>query len=476
MHFLYLKQLLPTLFHGRRAGVSALLSILLSAAAINQVEAAPWRLSEAAQLPQWLRISGEHRTRYETLDKQYRRGRTGGDQMLALRTLLKTELIFDPLSVGIELIDSRAALDDAGSPLNTTMINPAELLQAYVEFRRRDWIVSGSKSALRAGRLAIDVGSRRFVARNRYRNTINSFTGVEWQWQGANKDHFQAFFTLPVNRKPNTFARLNNNDIEFDEEDLEVRFWGLFYASSKLISGHRTELFFFGLDESDSNGRPTRNRELYTPGLRFLRPKASGRIDYLLEAALQFGEVRSSTAASNTRDLDHFAQFVHAELGYTLTHAWQTRINLEFDFASGDDDPSDGSNQRFDTLFGARRFDFGPTGIYGPFARANLITPGIRLNFKPLPEVAVMLGYRGYWLDEQRDAWTTARISDASGNSGRFIAHQLEARFRFDVAPGNYRFEAGVAGLFDGEFMRTAPNSPQQGDAFYAYTQIILKF
>ena len=42
-----------------------------------------------------------------------------------------------------------------------------------------------------------------------------------------------------------------------------------------------------------------------------------------------------------------------------------------------------GENNRFDTLYGARRFDFGPTSIYGPFIRSNLNSPALRLFFKP---------------------------------------------------------------------------------------------
>ena len=87
-----------------------------------------------------------------------------------------------------------------------------------------------------------------------------------------------------------------------------------------------------------------------------------------------------------------------------------------------------------------------------------------------------MMAYRGFWLASDQDAWTTARTRDVTGNSGSFIGQQIEARFRYDVVPGNYRFEAGLVGLFDGEFMRKAPNASNQGDAFYAYTQIHLTF
>lgn len=52
------------------------------------------------------------------------------------------------------------------------------------------------------------------------------------------------------------------------------------------------------------------------------------------------------------------------------------RISAEFDFASGD--RSGPGYQRFDTLFGMRRADLAPAGIYNAIGRANILTPGIR--------------------------------------------------------------------------------------------------
>lgn len=61
---------------------------------------------------------------------------------------------------------------------------------------------------------------------------------------------------------------------------------------------------------------------------------------------------------------------------------------------SGDGDPNDGRTERFDTLFGARRFEFGPTGIYGLLARSNVNSPGVKLDLRPKPGLALMLAYR----------------------------------------------------------------------------------
>lgn len=437
--------------------------------------AAPWRANTALGLPQWLSVEGTFRARYENLAPQYRATLSGSDQVFVTRTTVKAGIHHGEFSLVGEMIDSRAWLNDDGSFLNTTIVNPVELLQGYAQWRGGDLFAAGDHNDVRLGRLTMDVGSRRFVARNRYRNTINAFTGIDWQWQSESGRELRAFYTLPVNREPNTFAGLLDNDIEFDKEDADVRFWGL-VAGAAWRQSDRVEVFYFGLDEDDSSTRQTRNRDLSTVGLRLFRKARAGHYDYEIESALQFGDSRSSTAATNTADLDHFAHFHHVELGYSFVAPWQPRVVLQYDFASGDDNPADGDYERFSTLYGARRFDFGPTGIYGPFARANLSTPGLRVQAKPAPAVSGFVAWRAYWLASDRDAWTTAGNFDPTGATDSFIGHQLEMRMRYDVAPGNLRLEGGFAHLFAGEFMDDAPNARGQGDVTYAYTQIAVTF
>jgi len=451
------------------------LSIALFPLAAVCSAAQPWRLERALALPDWLHLSGIQRTRYETLDSQFRATRNGSDQILVMRSTLMAAIRRGPLTVAAEMIDSRAELNDRGGQTNPGIVNTFELLQGYLQWQAADLFAQGSRSDLRIGRITMDVGSRRFVARNRYRNTVNAFTGIDWQWHGASGRRLRAFFTLPVNRLPKLPARLRDNEVEFDEEDSEVKFWGLYYADT-LSWGDHGELFYFGIDEDDSSRRPTRNRDLTTLGFRIYRKPRLSRFDYQVESALQFGESRSSALPTNVTNLDHFAHFHHGELGYSFDYAWRPRLIAQYDFASGDNTPNDRNNERFNTLYGARRFDFGPTGIYGPFARANLNTPGLRLRLKPRGDVTTFLAYRAFWLASDRDTWTTTAIRDPNGNSGSFIGQQIEARVRWNVRPQNIRLEAGIAHLFAGKFMNDAPNANGQGDPTYLYSQIALTF
>jgi len=455
--------------------IGALVTPANCTAAGNEGEV-PWRLARAAALPDWLALSGTQRTRYETLDGQFRAGREGGDQMLALRTTLQVELNREAFGFVGELVDSRQALADTGSPIDTSMVNTLELLQAYGVVRFDGPLLDGSRSEVRCGRQTMDVGSRRLVARNRFRNTINAFTGVHWQWQLADGATLRLFYVLPVSREPSDAAALLDNEIQLDDESFARQLWGLHAQWSGLPWGATGEVYVFGLHEDDTGDRATRNRRLYTPGLRVSRTPATGAWYFDIESVAQVGTTRGGTDPADTTDLDHRAYFQHVEVGYTFDRPWSPAVALLYDYASGDDRPDDDESNRFDTLFGARRFEHGPTGIYGAFARSNIQSPGYRLTATPASGVDAMLAHRFYWLASDTDAWTTAGLRDPAGDAGSFVGQLMEARLRWDVAPGNLRLEIGGAHLFAGRFIDEAPNATGQGDSTYGYLALDVRF
>ncbi len=407
--------------------------------------------------PAWLELGLQHRERIEELVHDYRAANPANATAYVLRTLVSAKATFDPIFVAVEGEDSRAYATDT-TPLSTSSVDAVELLQAHVGLRLSGVFAAGDNVEARLGRITMDVGSRRFVARNRYRNTLNAFTGVDATWISAGKHQLRLFAVVPVTRRPSAADAVANNDIQLDKENVDAQLVGLFYASPALADGlANLELFVFGLHETDGDVA-TSNRRLVTPGFRIYMKPAAGRPDYQVEAALQVGKSRASKADTDTTDLDHRAFFARGELGYTFAAAWKPRLVGQFDYASGDGDSADGTNGRFDTLYGARRFDFGPTGIYGPFARSNLMTPGIRVLVAPHERVDAFAAYRLYWLASKYDAWTTAKQSDPTGSSGSYLGQQAELRVRWHVVPKHVNLEAGAAYLIRGGFAVDAPD------------------
>ncbi len=466
-----------TALNSKKILPSLLLTGLLSFLPLpTQAEGFPrWSLHHAAGLPDWITFSINHRTGFESIHHPFRKGTHGDDQVFSFRTLVLGEVRYQGFRLGGELEDARIALDSPNTPVDTTLVNPVELLQAYLAWERHDLLSSGLDLAVKGGRQTMDVGSRRLIARNRFRNTINSFDGLDlslsqpgtWQWR--------TFFVFPVTRLPSDPDALRRGQTQFDEENAATFFTGTLFSLDRLPLASHGELYAYYLHEEDTRHHPiaTRNRKLWTPGWRWYRTPQPAQLDFELEMALQTGSSR--TALTSRDSLDHFAYFGHAALGYTFDLPWQPRLLAQYDYASGDEDPGDHYNGRFDALFGARRFDFGPTNIWGAFARANLNSPGFRVEIKPAQRVDGLFAYRAFWLAEKRDAWTAAGLQDPTGRSGNFLGHQLEISTRWQAIRELLALEAGWAHLFKGKFARNAPGAPaDQDDSNYFYTQIIV--
>lgn len=465
---------------GRRLRSAAIRLPLMSALALavaSPARAKPWQVDSALGTPDWLTLSGSHRTRYATLADQFRPGLEGRGEAVSLRTLLKAEIKAGAFTAVGELQDSRAYLTDEDTAISTIVVNAAELLQGYVGLGFENAITDGGKLDLQFGRMTMHLGAGRLVARNRFRNTIQNYTGLNAHWTGAGGSELTAFYVLPVFIEPSDLDGLLDNEIKFDEEDFDLRLWGLFYERPDVFLGGTGELYLFGLKEyDDPNERATRNRELYTPGFRFSKKPKSGEWDFDIENTFQFGSTRASTNPTDTRDLDVFAHFHHFEIGYTFKVPWSPRIDTEFDYASGESDTTDGKYGRYDTLFGPSRREFGPTGIFGLLQRANIISAGSRVSFKPNVRTDGYVHWRANFLEEPSDSFTRGRLRDPAGNSGRFAGHMIEARVRYWLVPDSVRWEVGGAVFLEGEFLEDAPNATGNGNPLYGYTDISFNF
>lgn len=428
----------------------------------------PWRLADS--LPDLVRVNLDHRTRVEAVSGSFRR--PGDDLGLFLRTVLGLQIGTPAASLIVEGMDARRYGSGEATANNTGLVNPVDLLMARVRLRGQDVFRDGDRVTVSLGRTTLDVGSRRLIARNRYRNTINAFTGAAGKWEG-DRAELGAFILVPVQRLPDDAAELDANRPQLDREALGTWFFGVAGFGSDLLGhGARLDVLGLGLIESDTDALQTRDRRLGTLSARLYRGSAEGRVHYDVELVGQGGRSRASATA--TEDLAHLAGFAHLALGYTVPGDLGLRGRLSVDLASGDADPDDGSNQRFDTLFGARRFAYGPTGIWGAFARSNLISPEVRTGVVPHRRVRAFVAWRPAWLASATDAWVGTPLRDPAGQSGRFLGQQVEGRLRWEALPRNLRLEAGAAALVRGAFARSAPGAPSGVVSGLGYCQVVV--
>src|SRR5687768_10508839 len=136
-----------------------------------------WTMSAAWAQNVTLKMSGRVRVRYEFLDGQYRPGFDNRDDQLPVRSTLLAELRRGDWRVVGELFDSRAYDTDAGSVLSANEVNVFEPVQAYVQRDFRAPFGDGSSAAVAVGRFSLNIGSRRLVASDDYRNTPQGYTG-----------------------------------------------------------------------------------------------------------------------------------------------------------------------------------------------------------------------------------------------------------------------------------------------------------
>jgi hypothetical protein len=432
-----------------------------------------WTLQSALGQPKGLKLSGSIRARYEALEGQPRPGLSARADSYNFRTTLAAEYRSGPLRVGAEMFDSRVYGAGPRIGLGSNEVNALELVQAYVAAELKAPFGEGSTGSVVAGRMIVNLGSRRLVAADEFRNTTNSYTGVRFDTKTAGGTTATVIFTAPQLRLPDDTPSLLRNKPGWDRESFDLLLWGGIALTPKLFGKADGEIAFFGLDEKDSSDRATRDRRLRTVSARLIRNPAPGHFDFELEGGYQFGTVSADTRAGAPR-LDVSAYFVHADAGYQFDAPWRPRLSVDYDYASGDD--AKGTFRRFDTLLGMRRPDFTPSGILAAIGRANIMSPGLRLEATPSPRLDGFVSFRPMWLASATDSFSTTNVRDATGRSGRHAGEMLEGRVRYWLVPGALRLEANASLIAKGRFLKTAPNAPRTGDVHYLATSIAWTF
>ncbi len=404
------------------------------------------RLLEAVD---WLDAGVSSRFRYELRDHDYRTPGLVSDDALFTQTLVYLGIsgVVDPLRLAGEFMDSRRLLSESISIQNDE--NFTEVLQAHADLYFEN-TVDGEPLTLRAGRMTFDAMDRRLVARNRYRNVINSFDGFRVR-MGEDRSPWEvdAFALRPVER-----------DIDdFDESDNSSWLYGVTGSWRAGSPNLEVEPYWLLLNQEARRGLPLQRR-LHTFGLHAFGQWDAAQWDYDLSLVGQLGE---------TRNLPQRAWAAHAELGYSWQADSKPRLAGWMNYASGDHDPGDGMQQRFDPLFGAT---FAFYGYSGYFSWQNIMNPAMRFSIQPTDRLRAELIMRAFWLASDQDAWVRGLRIDDQGGSGSFVGQELDLRVSYAV----WRWvdlEVVYAHFFPGSFIANTGPNPQSS---FTYFQAILRF
>jgi hypothetical protein len=403
-------------------------------------------LDQMLHAPEWLHMGLDFRTRYESYSQPVKKNETTGGAQFSERTDVNVEARYKSFKFHAEFLDARP-LYNYGVTVSSRMEDQNDLLQLYGSVASDNFLGSGLPTELQVGKFTQDFGRRRLIARATYNNVPYSFVGAHWTLGSLKDWEVRAFAMVPV----------QNHQTSPDTVASNALFTGLSYLDQRMSWLH-TELYLYYITQNkqvqgstginDDQSTHGQLADLFTPGFRLFRPEAKGAFNYEIESAYQFGQ---SALQPGSTPLTTFAYFQHAEAGYTFALPWRPSVQFKYDYASGDPNPNDNKNGRFNTLFGVGNFELTHSGIWGLFKRSNLSSPGYMLSVEPQGGVRASFKQRFYWLAQSKDEFVGTGLQDPTGRAGNYLGSELDLRLSWTVS-SNLLFEGGWVYLVKGSY------------------------
>ncbi len=403
----------------------------------------------------WLNVGLDSRTRFEYRENDYRpfmddqsrlpfpnaRGLRMYPNSLWLertRGYVGVKDILDPLRVVVEFQDSRAF--NSIYPLQGQEVNQTELIQGYGELYFKDALGKDAKGqgrpiSVRAGRMAFEIGSRRLIARNEFRNTTNNFEGFRLKLgQRENDFDIDSFLMRPVIRNPYTWDVPDWQNWIYGSF-VSIRPWSEYVTIQPYIIGRHA----WG-DPTNWASSAKVPVQTQAPGMRLYG--TIGNFDYDLDLMKQFGQVGTLTQYQNGtlpqpnnfylyKTEQRNALAYAADIGYTFeSHPWKPRISGVYIYGSGNKSAFGGGVNNVDTFYGFNQ----------PFSRDDYIgwnnvkDPKVRIEFEPFKGTQIDSAVSAYWLASAASAWDRTGLWAPLGNRGTFMGTEWDMRIRQKVS------------------------------------------
>jgi hypothetical protein len=400
----------------------------------------------------WLDIGFEFRTRYEMRHDDFRRVEAGFDNPFFLRSraYLGIREILDPFRFAVEFQDSRVY--NNRFPTTDQENNPYDLIQGYGELNFKNALGQDDRKQsrpvrFRAGRMAYETLDRRFIARNEWRNTTNTFEGFRLNLgREANDWEIDTWGYQPVRRL----------QTQFDEANDHLWFFGSIGHWRKWSDIMTLQPYYMGQKQTaDPNGHTATNRldrEIHMPGIRAYGLVGTTGLDFDVNFSYQLG-----TNGTERQDAYGYT----TEVGHKFKHPWKPRLSGFYGYATGDRHPDDGVNNRFDRFFGfARPWSSDHYVIY-----ENIKHPRVRFDFQPAQKLGIEASYAWFWLASSTDRLFDTfdgNISvvkdpgfnrDKTGRSGDYVGSGVELRVRYQIDP-RINTVIGYSHFIAGEFIQ----------------------
>jgi hypothetical protein len=333
-------------------------------------------------------------------------------------------------------------------PLRTD-IDRGDFQNFFVETRLGE--LQGQPVFARVGRQEMQFGSQRLISTLDWVNTRRTFDGARVFRVGENWD-VDLFWVQPVIPNAN---RLNSHDNN-------QNFAGA-WATYKLRRGTALDVYYLMLDNTNAvvqQGIQRAPATLHTIGSRYAGD-VDGRYLWDVEGAIQLGRRGRQ---------DVVAGMFTAGAGYRWKEAaWNPVLWMYYDYASGDNNPNEGTFTTFNQLFPFGHYYLGWADLVG---RQNIHSLNWSLHLYPMPWITVWTQYHLFALDQPRDALYNiagqAYRRDPTGRAGQFVGQELDLILNFHLSRRSDLL-TGYSHFWGGEFLKNTrgPNAAVNNSLYY---------
>jgi Alginate export len=406
---------------------------------------APARLLNE-QLPDWISFGVEERLRYEA----YYNGSFklhNDDSYLLNRFRLQMNLRFTNwFKIVTQVQDARPFLQKPpyGPPNEVRW----DLKLAYAQFGdpEKSWI------SLRVGRQLINYNNT-ILADSEWRNQARSYDAVV-----TNLHYYR--YSLGIFAASAVVPEISG--ITHHQEGNNV--YGMYGAIERLLPNSRLEPFVLwrvqpSVPIETTAKAKTGKQDEQSYGFRF-KGVAARSLDYSYEAILQRGSDGPNPIRSWAQTFGAAYRF-DARLG-------KPRIFAQYDYASGDRNPTDGIHGTFDTVYPTAHDRFGITDQFG---WQNIVAERAGFTLEPRRRWTVTAQYLDFWLASATDAlYNTSGgviVRDPSGKSGTHIGEEFDAYTWFELNR-HLNLGVGVGHLMPGTFLTRTTTGPTYTYPYFA--------
>lgn len=394
---------------------------------------AAWSLPQQAddKLPAWIQFHGEYRARAE--------GQEGldfkpqDDNYLLSR--LWVEAAIQPagwLKLFGQAQDSRVFFNQQ-VPTDPPRQDLFDIHQAFIEVGD----MKKSFVSIRAGRQELSFGGERLIGPSHWTNVPRAFDAVRVavQHNGYRVDLF-------------TSSVVQSRDGVVDHHSQGDDLHGLYGSISRLIPKAVIEPYFFwrlepaGLTIHEISQPGHLNEKVF--GFRFVG-NLPGHFDYETEMAREAGTLGMNSIRAWAGYWIVGRRFVHAP--------GKPRLYVEYNYASGDNDPHDRITQTFDQIYPSSHDKLGFADLIG---WRNIHNFRLRYDLSLGNKWKLKTSYDDFRLASAYDALYrsngTLAVRSAEGKGGRHVGQELDAyaTYRYN---SSVEFGFGYAHLFTGEFL-----------------------